>query len=596
MRALLLYLCLLPLCWACSSDGSGWSAPTAACSDSCEPAADPDSPLLQGLSFSLGRLSPGFSSQTLDYALLVTKRPSSVQLSVTALSPDAQIWFNEVPVGTGRAVGPIPLGSEPSVVSVRVQAPGGRVAVYTIAALSVATAAYLKPSNTHADEAFGYSMSWSGDTLAVGAPGESGLSSGIDGNQSSLLPGSQRGAVYIFRRSGSRWSQEAYIKASNPGDGDRFGSSVALRGERLLVGAPGEDSSATGIDGLQSDNSAADSGAAYVFLRRDGRWAQEAYLKASNTEAGDGFGSAVALSDTCIAVGAPGEDSSARGSQGDQSDNRAPNSGAVYVYEFNGQSWSQVSYLKASNTDPDDAFGSSLAVAENATIVGSPYEDSASRGIDADQASNGASNSGAVYVFERSNSSWEQTTYIKSSNADINDEFGSSLALSGDGLAVGAPGETPEAFGFAINSGAVYVFRRAGPAWREEALLRAAFFDQGDRFGGSVALAQDTLLVGAVGEDGAGTNLSGQWATNSARDSGAVYRLRKYANGWQQDFYLKATNATSDDAFGTSVALSENGAVDELVVGAPYENGMATGINATGAYYGFRRYGAVYVY
>ncbi|MEB2347675.1 MAG: integrin, partial [Comamonadaceae bacterium] len=144
------------------------------------------------------------------------------------------------------------------------------------------------------------------------------------------------GAVYIFTRSGSTWSQQAYVKASNTGADDEFGASLALSadGGTLAVGAFGEKSNATGIDGDQANNSAAYSGAVYVFTRSGSTWSQQAYVKASNTDADDYFGRRLALSadGSTLAVGAYLEDSNATGIGGDQANNSAGSSGAVYLY------------------------------------------------------------------------------------------------------------------------------------------------------------------------------------------------------------------------------------------------------------------------
>ena len=135
------------------------------------------------------------------------------------------------------------------------------------------------------------------------------------------------------------FAQQAYLKASNTGASDLFGLSVALSGDTLAVGAYFEGSAATGIDGNQADNSAVSSGAVYVFTRTGGVWSQQAYLKASNTGGidqfglgGDQFGYSVALSGDTLAVGARNEASAATGVNGNQADNSAPTSGAVYVY------------------------------------------------------------------------------------------------------------------------------------------------------------------------------------------------------------------------------------------------------------------------
>src|SRR5262249_35134640 len=158
------------------------------------------------------------------------------------------------------------------------------------------------------------------------------------------------GAVYVFTRTPSSWSQEAYVKASNPGAGDAFGFCVALSadGSTLAAGASGEDSVATGINGNQADNSASNAGAGYAFARNGTRWSQQAYVKASSTEAGDSFGASVALSadGAVLAVGAPLEDSSATGINNSQA-NGATDSGAVYVFARSGSVWAQQAYVKA---------------------------------------------------------------------------------------------------------------------------------------------------------------------------------------------------------------------------------------------------------
>jgi T5SS/PEP-CTERM-associated repeat protein len=134
---------------------------------------------------------------------------------------------------------------------------------------------------------------------------------------------------------------DAYLKASNTGVIDQFGFAIAMSGNTIVVGAPGEDSNATGVNGNETNNSALGSGAAYVFVRTGDSWAQQAYLKASNTEASDQFGISVAVSGDTIVVGAQGEDSDATGVNGDQGDNSAISAGAVYVFVRSGTNWTQ---------------------------------------------------------------------------------------------------------------------------------------------------------------------------------------------------------------------------------------------------------------
>jgi hypothetical protein len=161
---------------------------------------------------------------------------------------------------------------------------------------------------------------------------------------------------------------------------------VAVSSDSVVVGAKVEDSNATGINGDGSNNSATNSGAAYVFVRNGTTWSQQAYLKASNTETDDNFGYSVAVSGDIVVVGARDEDSNAMGIDGNQSDNSAPSSGAAYVFMREGTNWSQRAYLKASNTETSDTFGYSVAVSGDTVAVGAEGEDSSATGTNGDEA------------------------------------------------------------------------------------------------------------------------------------------------------------------------------------------------------------------
>ena len=481
------------------------------------------------------------------------------------------------------------------------------------AALSaIAQQAYVKASNTGAGDSFGESVALSADgsTLAVGANGEASAATGIDGNQADNSA-VQAGAAYVFTRSGTTWSQQAYVKASNPGTGDFFGFSVALSGDgaTLAVGAYQESSAATGIDGNQADNSAPDAGAVYVFTRSGTTWSQEAYVKASNTGAGDCFGESVALSadGSRLVVGAYQEASAATGINGDQADTSAPSAGAVYVYTRSGTTWTQQAYVKASNTDAGDDFGFSVALsADGATLaVGASEEASAATGIDGNQADNSTTNAGAVYVFARSGTTWSQQAYVKASNAGTEDFFGYSVAVSADGstLAVSASSEFSAATGIdgnqadksAPHAGAAYVFTRSGSTWSQEAYVKASNTEAGFLFGGSVALSADgsTLVAGAVQEPSAATGIDGNQADHSTVQAGAVYVFTR-SGTWSQEAYVKASNTGVYDEYGTSVALSSDAST--LAVGARGEYSAATGIDGSQADNTAISAGAVYVY
>jgi hypothetical protein len=442
---------------------------------------------------------------------------------------------------------------------------------------------YGKASNAGLGDLFGCSVALSGDTLAVGALGESSGAVGVNpsgGQADNSALGA--GAVYVFVRTGTTWTQQAYLKASNTDALDHFGSSIALSGGTLAVGAPREASAAVGVDppGGQADNSAGLAGAVYVFVRTGTTWTQQAYLKASNTEAGDEFGSSVALSGDTLAVGAVGEASAAVGVNppGGQADNRTRDAGAVYVFVRTGTTWTQQAYLKASNPDALDLFGSSVALSGDTLAVGAWGEWSAAVGVNppGGQANNLADRAGAVYVFVWTGTTWTQQAYLKASNTGESDHFGSSVALSGDTLAVGAVGEASAADGVnpaggqadnsARFSGAVYVFVRIGTTWTQQAYLKASNTDAYDAFGSSVALSGGTLAVGATDEASraVGVNPPGGQADNSAYRAGAVYVFVRTGTTWTQQVYLKASNTNAYDSFGFSVALSGNA----LAVGA----------------------------
>jgi hypothetical protein len=327
--------------------------------------------------------------------------------------------------------------------------------------------AYVKASNPEAGDQFGYAVALSGNTLAVGAYLEDSAAVGLNGNQTDNTA-LDSGAVYVFVRTGTTWAQQAYVKASNTAGADYFGRSVALSGDTLAVGAYFEDSAATGVNGTQADNTAFNSGAVYVFVRTGATWTQQAYVKPSNTGPGDVFGNSVALSGDTLAVGAYGEDSAAAGVNGDQSNNTAGDSGAAYVFVRSGTTWTQQAYVKASNPGPIDAFGYSVALSGDTLAVGAYLEDGAATGVNGDQADNAAVSSGAAYVFVRTGATWAQKAYVKASNTGPSDQFGYSVALSGDTLAAGAYLETSGAVGInpvngqtdngVASAGAIYLF------------------------------------------------------------------------------------------------------------------------------------------
>ncbi|MEM6789390.1 MAG: myxococcus cysteine-rich repeat containing protein [Myxococcota bacterium] len=446
---------------------------------------------------------------------------------------------------------------------------------------------------------------------------------------------------------------DAYVKASNTDSDDEFGTSVDVEaladGSVLLaVGAPLEDSNATGIDGNESNDGATDSGAVYVFLRTvDGTWTQEAFIKSSNSEAGDLFGFALDLEvgnggEAVLVASALREDSNAVGVDGDQLSNASESSGAVYAFtrSTNG-TWTQAAYIKASNTEPtkptffSDDFGWSVdvEVQEDTTFllsVGARSEYSAATGVEADQSNNDQAGTGAVYVFKSDLSGvWSQEAYIKPSFIETGIFtgvwFGSRVALTSapDGsalLGVTAPRDDSGSNGVngiqddnsVEDSGAVYVFSRSsGGAWTQEAYIKASNPDPGDRFGAALGISRNpdnsaVLLVGADLEDSGSPGINGDQSDNSEGSAGAVYAFVRSPQGsWTQEAYIKSSNPeegvfsglSPGDQFGAalSVASGQDGTL-YLAVAAPGEDSSSPGASGDESDNGTENAGALYLF
>jgi trimeric autotransporter adhesin len=397
--------------------------------------------------------------------------------------------------------------------------------------------AYLKASNTGGPtggegvgDCFGMTVAISGDVIVVGAPYEDSSATTINGNgaNNSAL---DAGAAYVFRRNGTTWAQEAYLKASNANAGDYFGLTIAISGDTIAVGSDGEQSNATGVNPSQVNNSLTYAGAVYIF-KRNASWSQQAYIKASNTGDFDHFSQALDLDGDVLVVGARGEDSAAQQVNGNQADNTALSAGAAYVYRRSGNNWAYEAYLKPSNAEAGDEFGISVAVSGDRIAVGALHESSLAVGIDGDQLNNGAPSAGAVYLYRKEVAGWVPEAYVKGSNNEAGDYFGTAICLSGDLLAVAATGEDSASTGIdqeqanedAGDSGAAYLFHRAGNVWTQRAYMKASNTGMSDDFGRTaIAIAGDGLVVGAREEDSNATGVNNGETNNAADGAGAAY-------------------------------------------------------------------------
>ncbi len=346
---------------------------------------------------------------------------------------------------------------------------------------------------------------------------------------SSLRPDARRAILAALEEDGPGWIQQAELTASDGAPGDYFGISVAVDGSTVVVGA-----------GSSGSNSLL--GAAYVFVESGGTWTQQAELTPSDGTEEDQFGASVAISGSTIVVGSPQHPFS-----------MATNGlGAAYVFVESGGTWSQQAKLTAPDGAAGDNFGHTVAVSGSTAVVGAPYHVIGSN-----------QNQGAAYVFASSGGTWTQQAELTASDGAANDQFGWSVAVSGNTALVGAPGHW-------IGSnevGAAYVFVESGTAWGQQAELTSSDGVANDYFGSSVAVSGSTAVVGAPGH-GIGLNVN----------QGAAYLFAQSGNTWSQQAELIASDGAAGDYLGSSVAVSGSTALAGSwlhTVGSNVEQGAA---------------------
>jgi hypothetical protein len=380
---------------------------------------------------------------------------------------------------------------------------------------------------------FGTSVAIDGDTALIGAPG------------SSLTGSSSTGSAYVFVRSGSSWSMQQQLLASDRAAADTFGSSVSLDVDTALVGSP-----------LDDNPKGTDAGAAYAFVRSGTSWSQQRKFTALDGANGDSFGQAVALSLDTALIGASLDDTTAGGS----------NAGSAHVYTRTGTSWTFQQKLTAPDAAAGDQFGNAVALSGETALIGAWGDDNA----------HGAG-AGSAYVFLRSGTTWSLQQQLTASDGATDDVFGSAVALEGDTAVVGAQYDDT----LRGASGSAYVFTRSGTAWSLQRKLTAPDGRGGDAFGSSVALGGDTVLAGAPYDDTAGV-----------RDGGSAYVFVRSDTSWSSQQKLElAEGALTDDAFGKSVALSG----DTALVGSPDDDTATNGVTfRAGSAYVFVRSGTTW--
>jgi len=386
--------------------------------------------------------------------------------------------------------------------------------------------AKIQASDKLAGDLFGVDVSISGDgtTAILGAWG-------VD------TGGSSAGAAYIFTKSGSTWTQQAKIQASDKEANDRFGYQVSISndGNTAIISAYLEDTGGSTV------------GAVYIFTRSGSTWTQQAKIQASDKQANDRFGTSVSIADdgnTAI-VGAGNEDTS------------ASNAGAVYIFTRSGSTWTQQAKIQASDPQAEDKFGNSSFISGDGdtVIVGAEGEDT------------GGTSAGAAYIFTRSGSTWTQQAKIQSDDIQASDIFGWSVSISGDGntAIVGARAEDTTA----DNAGAAYIFTRSGSTWSQQAKIQASDAQYQDYFGYDVSITGDgdTAIIGAYLEDTGGSA------------AGAAYIFTRSGSTWSQQAKIQASDKQSGDRFGLPVSIADEGSA---IVGSYLED--TGGSNAGSAY------------
>ena len=434
---------------------------------------------------------------------------------------------------------------------------------------------YVKSANTAlgSGDFFGKAIAVSGDTVVIGAPGDNSSSSAVNGavNENAL----KAGAAYVYVRSGNSWVQQAYLKSTSTAAGDRFGSSVAISGDTLVIGAPEK----AGSNGAKPK-----AGAAFVFVRNGSSWTQQAALTSSSMLSYGQYGQAVAISGDTVLVG--------------QDSTYPSEANFADVYLRTGSVWNRQTTLQVAIVPNENGFGRSLALDGDTAIIGAWAEDGPlSSGLR-------PPGEGAAYVFVRSGATWTQQARLKASNPGALDYFGWSVAISGETLVVGAysengggTGVNPVSTEDGLNAGAAYVFTRSDTVWSEQAYLKASNTGANDEFGRSVAIAGDRIVVGAPTEDSSGVGI-GPASNESSSDAGASYVFVRTGVDWDLQAFLKSSNrnpgnAFGGDAFGGAVAVSDTA----ILVGAIGEDGGGTGINSNPASpVAVESSGAVYVF
>ena len=336
------------------------------------------------------------------------------------------------------------------------------------------------------------------------------------------LDDKDQNVLYIFHKENNLWKQAAELPLENSGFFNESSISAAINNSVAVVGLPHNNTDGKVAKGI-----------VYVFEEKNS-WQQVARLIPDDGQAEDLFGNSVAISGNTIIVGAKHSKT-----------NNGVTKGAAYIFTKQGDSWQQTAKLQVSSGKAFDSFGNAVAIDNNVAIVAAKDSDVG-----------GESARGSVYVYKRQGNSWNLTTTLIAPNGKSGDEFGSSVALNGENIVVGAESYN---YGNQVSQGAVYVFKeqssgRGTSNWKQAAKLIAQDGEGGDHFGSSVDINGNRIVVGAYLDD----------VDSDGYFQGSTYLFEESQGVWEQFAKLTAEDGTRGDNFGNSVAISD----ETIIVGA----------------------------
>ena len=363
------------------------------------------------------------------------------------------------------------------------------------------------PNGLAEGDGYGSAVSVWGNVAVVGSPQD-------DEN------GANAGAAYLLRRDCSSWVVDRKLVPKEVIAGDAFGNAIALEENRLVIGAVGSDGGA---------------GAAYVYHFDGNDWGFVQKLPPDPAPSGVKFGTAVALDGDVIVVGA------------DEDGEHGTQSGAAYVFRFDGKQWAREQKLFAPDALAFDFFGRAVSVRGDTVLVGNPF------------AFTTTTYAGAVYRFHFTGTTWVEEQKLVAVDGQVGDGFGSSVIFDGDTAVIGAPFDN----GTRTDSGSTYVFTWNGATWVQRQKLLPPTEASFHWFGHSVSLSGEALLIGEPGD------------LDSSATPGAAHLFRFDGAAWSLDRTLTADDGAAQDGFGWSVGLFG----DRAVFGAPMndEAGDASG-------------------